>query len=146
MKGKKRFINLTEDERNELKLGKKTGKKDTFRTRCQYILLSDQGYSIQEICKIHSISQVSLGKWFTRYEKQGILGLHTAKGAGRPEILRIENEADSKLFEKWVEDNAQNLKPVLEEIENHLTQQVRYLDKLVDELARGRKMEKILRS
>src|SRR5882672_7067684 len=33
----------------------------------------------------------------------------------------------------------------LEEIENPLTQQVRYLDKLVDELAKGRKMEKILR-
>jgi hypothetical protein len=34
----------------------------------------------------------------------------------------------------------------IEEIENPLTQQVRYLDKLVDELAKGRKMEKILRS
>ncbi|HCQ15030.1 MAG: hypothetical protein CMI36_02315 [Owenweeksia sp.] len=33
----------------------------------------------------------------------------------------------------------------VEEIENPLTQKVRYLDKLVDELARGRKMEKILR-
>ena len=34
----------------------------------------------------------------------------------------------------------------VEEIENPLTQQVRYLDKLVDELAKGRKMEKILRN
>lgn len=34
----------------------------------------------------------------------------------------------------------------VEDIENTLTQQVRYLDKLVDELAKGRKMEKILRS
>ena len=34
----------------------------------------------------------------------------------------------------------------IEDIENTLTQQVRYLDKLVDELAKGRKMEKILRS
>ncbi|MBL7817083.1 MAG: DUF2200 domain-containing protein [Saprospiraceae bacterium] len=33
----------------------------------------------------------------------------------------------------------------VEEIENSLTQQVRYLDKLVDELAKGRQMEKILR-
>ncbi len=33
----------------------------------------------------------------------------------------------------------------IEEIENPLTQQTRYLDKLVDELAKGRKMEKILR-
>ncbi|MGV6846330.1 MAG: DUF2200 domain-containing protein [Lutibacter sp.] len=34
----------------------------------------------------------------------------------------------------------------IEEIEFPLTKHVRYLDKLVDELARGRKMEKILRS
>ena len=34
----------------------------------------------------------------------------------------------------------------VEEIENPLTQQVRYLDKLVDELAKGRKMDKILRT
>jgi hypothetical protein len=34
----------------------------------------------------------------------------------------------------------------VEEIENPLTQQARYLDKLVDELAKGRKMEKILRT
>jgi len=33
----------------------------------------------------------------------------------------------------------------VEEIENSLTQKARYLDKLVDELAKGRKMEKILR-
>jgi hypothetical protein len=33
----------------------------------------------------------------------------------------------------------------IEEIENLITKQVRYLDKLVDELAKGRKMEKILR-
>ncbi len=33
----------------------------------------------------------------------------------------------------------------IEDITNPLTQQVRYLDKLVDELAKGRKMEKILR-
>jgi hypothetical protein len=33
----------------------------------------------------------------------------------------------------------------IEEIENPLTKQVRYLDKLVDELAKGKKMKKILR-
>lgn len=33
----------------------------------------------------------------------------------------------------------------IEEIENPITRQVRYMDKLVDELAKGKKMEKILR-
>lgn len=34
----------------------------------------------------------------------------------------------------------------VEDIEDKLVQKVRYMDKLVDELAKGRKMEKILRS
>ena len=47
--------------------------------------------------------------------------------------------------------NAELIKGVIcgyrvEEIENPLTRQVRYLDKLVDELAKGRTMEKILRA
>ncbi len=33
----------------------------------------------------------------------------------------------------------------VEEIEDKLMQKIRYLDKLIDELARGKKMEKILR-
>lgn len=46
--------------------------------------------------------------------------------------------------------NAQMIKGVIcgyriEEIDVELTRQARYLDKLVDELARGRAMEKILR-
>ncbi len=63
--------------------------------------------------------------------------------------------ADKVTFEKFFENarlnpNAHLITGVIcgyrvEEIENPLTQQVRYLDKLVDELAKGRKMEKILR-
>lgn len=34
----------------------------------------------------------------------------------------------------------------VEEIEDPLIQKIRYLDKLIDELARGKKMERILRS
>lgn len=46
--------------------------------------------------------------------------------------------------------NAELIKGVIcgyriEEIENELTRNVRYLDKLVDELAKGKAMEKILR-
>jgi len=49
-----------------------------------------------------------------------------------------------------IHSNAHLIKGVIcgyrvEEIENKLTQNVRYLDKLVDELAKGRKLEKILR-
>lgn len=34
----------------------------------------------------------------------------------------------------------------VEEVQEPLMQEIRYLDKLIDELAKGRKMEKILRT
>ncbi len=70
--------------------------------------------------------------------------------------LKIQEFIDEKsTFETFFENaelnpNAHLIKGVIcgyriEEIDNPLTQQVRFLDKLVDELAKGRKMEKILR-
>lgn len=70
--------------------------------------------------------------------------------------LKLQKLIDKKAtFEAFFQEaklnpNAHLIKGVIcgyriEEIDNPLTQQVRYLDKLVDELARGRKMEKILR-
>lgn len=65
----------------------------------------------------------------------------------------IKSEATFRQFfaEATVNANASLITGVIcgfrvEEIETPLTQQIRYLDKLVDELAKGRKMEKILRS
>ncbi|ARN70954.1 hypothetical protein BST91_04465 [Nonlabens tegetincola] len=68
----------------------------------------------------------------------------------------IENKIAEKVtfkdfFEKaTINPNAELIKGVIcgyriEEIQTPLTKQTRYLDKLVDELAKGRKMEKILR-
>ena len=65
----------------------------------------------------------------------------------------IENKATFETFFKTasLNPNASLITGVIcgyrvEEIEDPLTQQARYLDKLVDELAKGRKMEKILRA
>ncbi|WP_421919567.1 DUF2200 domain-containing protein [Marinifilum sp.] len=64
----------------------------------------------------------------------------------------IEQKVSFKTFfeRATLNPNAHLIKGVIcgyriEEIETPLTKQVRYLDKLVDELAKGRKMEKILR-
>ena len=65
----------------------------------------------------------------------------------------INNKATFEtFFEKaTLNPNAHLIKGVIcgyriEEIENQLTKQVRYLDKLIDELAKGKKIEKILRA
>ena len=70
--------------------------------------------------------------------------------------LRLQELIDDKVtFETFIQradlnPNANLIKGVIcgyriEEIDNSLTRQARYLDKLIDELARGRKMDKILR-
>ncbi|SFT69847.1 hypothetical protein SAMN05216474_1888 [Lishizhenia tianjinensis] len=69
------------------------------------------------------------------------------------EIQRVidENLTFVEFFEQAkLHENAHLITGVIcgyriEELENELTQKVRYLDKLVDEIAKGRKMEKILR-
>ena len=65
----------------------------------------------------------------------------------------LDNQATFEQFfaEARLNPNAQLITGTIcgyriEDIATPLTKQVRYLDKLVDELAKGRKMEKILRS
>lgn len=64
----------------------------------------------------------------------------------------IDQKATFETFFKTatLNPNAELIKGVIcgyriEEIDNELTRNVRYLDKLVDELAKGKAMEKILR-
>lgn len=68
----------------------------------------------------------------------------------------LQNLIDSKAtFEEFFQEanlnpNAKLITGLIcgyrvEEIENPLTQKVRYLDKIVDELAKGKKLEKIMR-
>lgn len=120
MSRKKRYIKLTESSIVDLEKGRKSGKKNTFRQRCHYILLSHQGKSVDEIAEIYQVGRNSITNWFNRYESSGIEGLQTAKGKGRPPIVCVENESEVVQIEKWVEQHAQNLKPVLVKIEENL--------------------------
>ena len=61
-----------------------------------------------------------IGKWLNRYKTHGISGLQTAKGRGRPPIIRIDNEAEVKRVEDLVASNSQNIKVALAEIEKEL--------------------------
>lgn len=78
-------------------------------------------------------------EWLTGYNKLKVLEF-------------IDQKVTFETFFKKAKlnPNARLIKGVIcgyriEEIDNTLTRQVRFLDKLVDELAKGRKMEKILR-
>jgi hypothetical protein len=78
--------------------------------------------------------------WLTGYDEKAFL-------------RQLENKTDFETFfgrAPQLNPNASKITGVIcgyrvEEIEDPLMQQIRYLDKLVDELAKGKAMEKILR-
>jgi hypothetical protein len=78
--------------------------------------------------------------WLTGYDRAGLK-------------RQIEQENDLETFfaqAPGINSNSALIKGVVcgirvEEIEDPLMQKIRYLDKLIDELAKGKKMEKILR-
>ena len=77
-----------------------------------------------------------------------LTGFNTSK---LDQLLKDEVTFEAFFKEATLNPNAHLIKGVIcgyriEDIDNDTTRQTRYLDKLVDELAKGRKMEKILRT
>ena len=99
----------------------------------------------------HYVSKVEK-KGRTEEELQQVIQWLTGfDGAALQELINRKATFEAFFKEADLNPNAHLIKGVIcgyriEEIDNALTRQVRYLDKLVDELAKGRKMEKILRS
>lgn len=98
----------------------------------------------------HYVTKVEK-KGRTKEELHQVIEWLTGFDDAQLQDLIAEKATFETFFEKAdLNPNAHLIKGVIcgyriEELENPLTRQVRYLDKLVDELARGRKMEKILR-
>ena len=87
----------------------------------------------------------------TKEELHQVIGWLTSFDNEKLEELIQENATFETFFQQAsLNPNAHLITGVIcgyrvEEIKDPLTQQVRYLDKLVDELAKGKKMEKVLR-
>ena len=99
----------------------------------------------------HYVAKVEK-KGRTKEELHQVIRWLTGYDEGKLEELMGEKATFEKFFQQAsLNPNAHLITGVIcgyriEDIENSLTRQVRYLDKLVDELAKGRKMEKILRT
>ena len=79
-------------------------------------------------------------EWLTGYDE-----------AGLQEVLADERTFESFFDEAELNANASAITGVVcgvrvEDVEDPLMQKIRYLDKLVDELAKGKSMEKVLRA
>jgi len=98
----------------------------------------------------HYVTKVEK-KGRTKEELHEVIEWLTGFDNDKLETLIQEKATFGTFFEQAnLNPNAELIKGVIcgyriEEIETPLTKQVRYLDKLVDELAKGKKMDKILR-
>ena len=99
----------------------------------------------------HYVSKVEK-KGRTVEELHQVIEWLTGFDEAKLRVLMEENVTFETFFERaTVHPNAHLIRGVIcgyriEEIDNELTRRTRYLDKLVEELARGRKMDKILRT
>lgn len=78
-------------------------------------------------------------QWLTNYDKKQLEKLIEDKVTFKTFFENAKLNPKAKLIEGSICGHK------VQEIQNPLTQQVRYLDKLVDELAKGKSMDKILR-
>jgi hypothetical protein len=78
-------------------------------------------------------------EWLTGFNNKRLQELIKEKATFETFFQRASLNPDAKLITGMICGYR------IEEIENPLTKKARYMDKLVDELAKGRKMEKILR-
>ena len=121
MSRKNRYIEkLTLEEQELLKSGVKTGKNHRFRTRCRGILLSHQGYTVNELCDILDVKLASVYKWFNRWESGGFEALKDQGGRGRKPILKSDKAEHVTKVKQAVERSPKNLNKVLSEIKEDL--------------------------
>jgi transposase len=111
---------ITDKQWQELEKIHKDSKRYQERNRCQCILLSNQGYQVQALASIFKVSDLSIYKWFDRFELCGVEGLKNQKGRGRKPILTTTNTRHVQVVEKSIDKEKQQLKLAKKEIETKL--------------------------
>lgn len=118
--GKKKIAELTAEQRTELEKGYRKGKSHTLRTRCQMILLKAEERTSAEVAEILGCCEVVVNNWLKRYEAEGIKGLETRAGRGRPPILSQQNAEHLKKVAAEIKQHPNSVKTVIAKLEEEL--------------------------
>jgi transposase len=104
-----RYIHLSPEEIETLEEGVKHHLKFHFRTRCECLLLSHQGYKVVEIAKLLEVRTHTVRFWMDNWEQQGIVGLQIRPGRGRKLALPLTNPAFLEDLQTLLRLNPQSL-------------------------------------
>ncbi len=116
--GKTKIIQLSDEQRQELTDGHRTGKSHDFRERCQIILLKSEKRPSREIARLLGCHTITVGGWVKRFEAEGIKGLKTRPGRGRRAILQVST--DLSQVRAAVERSRQRISLAKAELETEL--------------------------
>lgn len=143
--GKIKVIELNDEQRIELEKGYRTGKSHTFRQRCQMILLKSEKRTSVEVAGIMGCCEMVVNNWLTRYVAEGIEGLKTKPGRGRPPILSQQNPVHLNKIKDEIKKHPNSVKTVVAVLDQDLDLQMhpetlkRFLKKTVtDSVGRER--------
>ena len=120
MRGKKRYIELTAEQKAALEQAYKTGLTHDYRNRCHCILLSSQNWSVKELAEFFKVSRLSIYKWFDRYQAEGIEGLRIRPGRGRKRKLDVNNSEHVKAVKVGLAKENRSIRQLREDLESKL--------------------------
>jgi transposase len=118
--GKKKIVSLSAEQRAELEKGYRKGKSHTFRLRCQMVLLKAENRTSLEVGEFLGVCEVVVNNWLKRFETEGIKGLETREGRGRPPILSQQNEEHLQKVKDEIKKHPNSVKTVVAVLEEDL--------------------------
>jgi transposase len=135
--GKKKTVSLSAEQRAELEKGYRKGKNHSLRQRCQMILLKAENRTSLEVAEFLGCCEVVVNNWLKRFEVEGIKGLETRAGRGRPPILSQQKPEHLKKVKDEIKKHPNSVKTVVGILEDELGIQMhpetlkRFLKKMV---------------
>ena len=111
-----RYVKLNEGEVVTLEEGVKNHKKAYFRMRCESLLLSNRGYTIEAIARLFEVRTHTVRFWMDRWDTYGIVGLQIAKGRGRKGAISVSDIALVEALQVQLKLNPQSLETVGEQL------------------------------
>ena len=118
--GKRKIVQLSDEQRHHLEKGYRNGKSHAFRQRCQMILLKSENRSSVAVAGIMGCCEVVVNTWQKRFESEGIEGLVTRPGQGRPPILSQQNPEHLRKVREEIKRHPNSVKSVVARLEQDL--------------------------
>ena len=108
---------LTGEQRRQLRQILNTDPCARTRRRAHAILLSDQGYTREEIADIYQVKPDTVSAWLDAWETQAFQGLCDAPRSGRPRVL---TEAEQAHAIDLIKETPRQIKRVIHQVAEEL--------------------------